>query len=77
MEKPQIEETEIILAGALRDCYNDGLRGAAGYPLNAADYIAEYTKQTGKCTTFMEQFITRFVDAMNAEYSRGQKEVSA
>ena len=77
MLEPSIPtETEIILDGALQDCYNDGRRGAAGYPLNAADFIVDYTKQTGMCTDFMKQFITRFVDAMNAEYSRGRKEGS-
>lgn len=72
--KPSLDETALIFAGTLRSCYNDGRKGAAGYPQNPAEYIADYIKRTGKCTPFMKRFITQFVEAMNAEYKRGQRE---
>ena len=71
MEK-QIEEKELILSRSLRRCYEDGLNGAAGYPLDAAEILAEHTKNGGECSGFVRAFATLFVSAMNAEYERGR-----
>lgn len=76
MEPQQIEEKERILCRSLKQSYEDGIKGAAGYPIDSAEIIAEYTKRNGDCSAFMQGFLTLFVGSLNAEYSRGRKEGS-
>lgn len=69
----ELEEKMRLLMNLGNESYEDGLAGAAGYPMDLDKLVEDFRAETGEVPTSLP-VLRRIVDIMNDAYAQGQRD---